>query len=78
MMNRREFFATLSAGALFGAAGKPTNIILIVADDPGYGDLGCYGQGRIRTPHLDRLAAEGMRFTQAYVGSTRVAPQARM
>jgi arylsulfatase A-like enzyme len=74
MMNRREFFATLSAGALFGAAGKPTNIILIVADDLGYGDLGCYGQGRIRTPHLDRLAAEGMRFTQAYAGSTVCAP----
>ncbi|MFN3407861.1 MAG: arylsulfatase [Limisphaerales bacterium] len=50
------------------------NIILIVADDLGYGDLGCYGQTRIRTPNLDRLAAEGTRFTQFYAGSTVCAP----
>ena len=50
------------------AAGKP-NLILIVAEDLGYGDLGCYGQQRIRTPHLDRLAGEGMRFTEWYAGS---------
>jgi arylsulfatase A-like enzyme len=55
------------------AAGKP-NIVLILADDLGYGDLGCYGQQRIRTPHLDRMAAEGMRFTQHYAGSTVCAP----
>jgi arylsulfatase A-like enzyme len=47
---------------------------LILADDLGYGDLGCYGQTRIRTPNLDRLAAEGMRFTQCYAGSTVCAP----
>jgi len=52
---------------------KP-NIIFILADDLGYGDLGCYGQKRIRTPHLDRMAAEGVRFTQAYAGSTVCAP----
>ena len=46
------------------------NIILIVADDLGYGDLGSYGQKKIKTPNLDRLAAEGMRFTQYYAGST--------
>ena len=46
------------------------NIVLIVADDLGYGDLGCYGQKLIRTPHIDRLAAQGIRFTQAYAGST--------
>ncbi len=50
------------------------NIVLILADDLGYGDLGCYGQTRIRTPNLDRMAAEGMRFTQAYAGSTVCAP----
>ena len=49
-------------------AGKP-NLILIVADDLGWGDLGVYSQQRIRTPHLDRLAGQGMRFTQAYAGS---------
>src|SRR6266498_589480 len=52
---------------------KP-NIIFILADDLGYGDLGCYGQKRIKTPNLDKLAAEGMRFTQCYAGSTVCAP----
>jgi arylsulfatase A-like enzyme len=55
------------------APGKP-NIIFILADDLGYGDLGCYGQNRIHTPNIDRLAAEGMRFTQCYAGSTVCAP----
>jgi len=50
------------------------NIIFILADDLGYGDLGSYGQKLIRTPHLDRMAAEGMRFTQFYAGSTVFAP----
>lgn len=54
-------------------ASRP-NIIFILADDLGYGDLGCYGQQLIRTPNLDRLAAEGMRFTQFYAGSTVCAP----
>ncbi|NQZ60501.1 MAG: sulfatase-like hydrolase/transferase, partial [Lentisphaeraceae bacterium] len=40
------------------------NIIFILADDLGYGDLGCYGQTRIQTPHLDTMADEGMRFTR--------------
>jgi arylsulfatase A-like enzyme len=50
------------------------NILLILADDLGYGDLGCYGQRRIRTPNLDRMAAQGVRFTQCYAGSTVCAP----
>ena len=50
------------------------NIILILADDLGYGELGCYGQKMVPTPNLDRLAAEGMRFTQFYAGSTVCAP----
>ncbi|MSU64720.1 MAG: N-acetylgalactosamine-6-sulfatase [Opitutus sp.] len=52
---------------------KP-NIVFILADDLGYGELGCYGQPLIQTPNLDRLAAEGMRFTQFYAGSTVCAP----
>lgn len=50
------------------------NIIYIMCDDMGYGDLGCYGQQLIATPNLDRMAAEGMRFTQAYAGSPVSAP----
>lgn len=50
------------------------NIIFILADDLGYGDLGCYGQQNFATPHLDQMAAEGMRFTQHYAGSTVCAP----
>lgn len=53
---------------------RPPNIIFILADDLGYGDLGCYGQKQILTPHIDRLAAEGMRFTDCYAGSTVCAP----
>src|SRR5262245_2062147 len=54
--------------------GEPPNVILILADDLGYGDLGCFGQGLIRTPNIDRLAAEGVRFRQAYAGATVCAP----
>src|SRR5687768_8269699 len=50
------------------------NIILIVADDLGIGDLGCYGQKLIQTPHLDRLAKDGKRFTQFYAGTSVCAP----
>src|SRR5436190_7711638 len=53
---------------------RPPNIVFILADDLGYGELGCYGQERIRTPNLDRLAAEGMRFTRCYAGTTVCAP----
>ncbi len=63
----------LFAGAAFGAESKP-NIILILADDLGYGELGSYGQKLIKTPVLDRMAAEGMRFTQFYAGNTVCAP----
>jgi len=52
---------------------KPS-MIFILADDLGYGDLGCYGQTRIKTPNLDQLAAEGVRFTDFYAGSTVCAP----
>ena len=49
--------------------GKRPNIVYIYADDLGYGELGCYGQQKIKTPHIDRMAAEGMRFTQHYSGA---------
>lgn len=52
----------------------PPNILFILCDDMGYGDLGCYGQPFIRTPHIDTMANEGMRFTQAYAGSPVSAP----
>ena len=56
------------------AAERPPNIIFILADDLGYGDVGCYGQKQIHTPNIDRMAKEGLRFTQAYAGSTVCAP----
>jgi arylsulfatase A-like enzyme len=53
---------------------KKPNIIFILADDLGYGDLGCFGQKRIKTPSLDKMAEQGMRLTQHYAGSTVCAP----
>ena len=57
-----------------GTQARRPNIIFIMCDDMGYGDLGCYGQQLIETPNLDRMAQEGMRFTQAYAGSPVSAP----
>ncbi|MEL7339299.1 MAG: sulfatase-like hydrolase/transferase, partial [Bacteroidota bacterium] len=53
---------------------RKTNIIYIMADDLGYGDLGVYGQEKFSTPSLDQMAQEGMRFTRHYAGSTVCAP----
>ena len=76
MLDRRSFlFAPLLAsGALAQRGERPPNIVFIMADDLGLGDLGCYGQKIIRTPNIDRLAREGIRFTQAYAGCTVCAP----
>ncbi|WP_221030547.1 arylsulfatase [Actomonas aquatica] len=63
----------LSTLAVAAAADRP-NIIFVMADDLGYGDLGCYGQELIATPRLDQMAAEGMRFTQFYAGASVCAP----
>ncbi|MHC4623880.1 MAG: arylsulfatase [Planctomycetota bacterium] len=63
-----------AAGPEAARTRRQPNIIFILADDLGYGDLGCYGQKEIKTPNIDRLAAEGMRFTQHYAGSTVCAP----
>ncbi|HNU51919.1 MAG TPA: sulfatase [Verrucomicrobiota bacterium] len=51
-----------------GSSAAPPNFVVLFADDLGYADLGCYGASRIRTPHLDRMAREGLRFTSFYVG----------
>src|SRR5947209_7667138 len=68
------FLAALLLPATLPAAMQRPNILLIIADDLGYGELGCYGQKKIRTPQLDRLAREGLRFTQFYAGSPVCAP----
>jgi arylsulfatase A-like enzyme len=76
-MNRRNFLKStaFAASALVSAqTRRPPNIVFILADDLGYSDLGCYGQKVIRTPNVDRLAAEGMRFTNVYSGCTVCAP----
>ena len=66
--------ASGGAGDASGRPGLRPNVVFILADDLGYGDLGSYGQRKIQTPHLDQLAAEGLRFTQVYAGSTVCAP----
>lgn len=78
-MNNRYAIGVLALSAACAAAdvqadGRKPNIIYILADDVGYGDIGCYGQEKIETPNIDRLAAEGMRFTQHYSGSAVSSP----
>lgn len=64
----------LASGSESMAADAPPNLIYILLDDAGYGDLSCYGQKKFTTPNIDRMAAEGMRFTDHYAGSTVCAP----
>lgn len=66
--------ALFALTATTATAQQPPNVIYILLDDAGWGDLGCYGQQKLKTPNMDRLAAEGMRFTQHYAGSTVCAP----
>ena len=66
--------ALLDNASVAAETSRPPNIILIMADNLGYGDLGSYGQKRIQTPNLDRMAAEGLRFTQFYSGAVICAP----
>jgi arylsulfatase A-like enzyme len=75
-MNRRSFLASLpaAASALRAAAAPPPNIVLILADDLGWSDLGCYGSDLHRTPNLDAMAKGGMRFTEAYSASPVCSP----
>ncbi len=84
-MRRREFLKATCLGAASLAGWRPgdvraevsrtrPNVVFILADDLGYADLGCYGQRKIRTPNIDRLAAEGMRLSQHYSGNPVCAP----
>ncbi len=78
-MTRMKSLIRLLTGAFVivcltaNAAAKP-NIVYVLADDLGYGDLGCYGQRTLSTPNLDKMAEEGMRFLRHYAGSTVCAP----
>lgn len=65
--------SSTSTGLSMEATPK-SNVVFILADELGYGDLGCYGQKKIKTPNIDRMAAEGMRFTQFYCGCSVCAP----
>lgn len=76
-MNRRSFLTSVAAGAICGTATgqqRKPNFVVIFADDLGYGDLACYGSKTNQTPHLDRMAAEGVRFTDFYVPMPFCAP----
>ena len=66
--------AGVDVGRSFGADPKAPNIVVILADDMGYGDLGCYGSPSIRTPRLDRMASEGLRFTDFYAAAEVCSP----
>ena len=73
----KKYFALLACYAALAApvaAQQKPNIIFILADDLGYADIGCYGQQKTETPNIDKLAAEGMKFTQFYSGSAVCAP----
>ncbi|MCB1078929.1 MAG: sulfatase-like hydrolase/transferase, partial [Verrucomicrobiae bacterium] len=81
-MRLRAFARLFGAIAVIGGAVAPEawsadpkpNVVLILADDLGWTDLGCQGSDLYRTPHIDRLAKEGMRFTQAYSACTVCSP----
>src|SRR4051794_28401095 len=57
-----------------GSAAAPPNVLFVLIDDMGYGDLTCYGEKRVHTDQIDRMAREGMRFTQFYVGAPICSP----
>ena len=66
-MLRTTLFSTLLFASVVVAADRPPNVVIIYADDLGYGDVGCFGNKSIRTPNIDRIATEGVRFTDFYV-----------
>jgi arylsulfatase A-like enzyme len=71
---RREFFANFAAAGLARPAAAKPNVVLIYADDIGYGDLSCYGAKAVKTPNLDRIAQRGVRFTDAHSSSATCTP----
>ncbi len=71
---KRLFLLLLLTTSVALAAGRKPNILFFLADDLGYGELSCYGQQKFRTPNIDRLAAEGMKFTAHYSGNSLCAP----
>lgn len=73
MMTRRTFFLTATAAASAAPPSRKPNLVLILADDLGYGDLSCYG-GSVPTPHIDGLARAGTRFTDGYVSAAVCSP----
>jgi arylsulfatase A-like enzyme len=73
-MIRSLIIISLVAACALAPAQDRTNIVNTLADDLGHGDLVCYGQTRIHSPNLDRIAIEGMRFTCHYAGATVCAP----
>ncbi|MDA8958695.1 sulfatase-like hydrolase/transferase, partial [bacterium] len=64
----------LTVAILVAQADRKPNIVFILADDLGYGELGCYGQKKIRTPNIDQLASQGIKFTHHYTGAPVCAP----
>src|SRR5947199_9068402 len=73
-MNRRKFLAVAAAGALEAAVPPRPNIVFILADDMGYGDLSCYGRPDYKTPVIDGLAKEGIKFTDNYANGDVCTP----
>jgi arylsulfatase len=69
-----SFFPRTLAGQETGQEKPKPNIVFILADDLGYGELGCYGQEKIKTPNIDGLAKQGIKFTQHYTGAPVCAP----
>src|SRR3954453_23875937 len=79
MLRRREFLSLAASSSLLLGQRSAThrnkpNIVFIMADDLGVGDVSCYGEKQYSTPNIDRIAREGMKFTQAYAGCTVCAP----
>lgn len=70
----RALLACIAVGTVGAAAERTPNVIVIMADDVGWGDLSCYGATAVRTPHIDRLAREGLRFTSGYCSASTCTP----